>query len=40
MCIVQPPKPTFLLDKIQDDLANRSLGVIAAVHVWMYRLPS
>ena len=24
--IVQPPKPTFLLDEVQDGLANRDLG--------------
>ena len=33
MCvIVQPPKPTFLLDEIWDGLTNRRFGVVAAVH--------
>ena len=30
--IVQPPKPTFLLDEIQDGLTNTRFGVTAAVH--------
>ena len=30
--IVQPPKPTFLLNEVQDGLTNRRFGVIAAVH--------
>ena len=30
--IVQPPKPTFLLNEIWDGLTNRRFGVIAAVH--------
>ena len=30
--VVQPPKPTFLLDEVQDGLTNRRFGVTAAVH--------
>ena len=30
--IVQPPKPTFLLNEVQDGLTNRRFGVIATVH--------
>ena len=30
--IVQPPKPTFLLDEIQDGLTNRRFRVAVAVH--------
>ena len=30
--IVQLPKPTFLLDEVQDGLTNMRFGVIAAVH--------
>ena len=30
--IVQPPKPTFLLNEVQDGLTNRRFGVVAAVH--------
>ena len=31
--IIQPPKPTFLLDEISDGLTNRRSGVVAAVHL-------
>ena len=30
--VVQPPKPTFLLDEVWDGLTNRRFGVVAAVH--------
>ena len=30
--IVQPPKPTFLLDEVYEGLTNRRFGVVAAVH--------
>ena len=30
--IVEPPKPTFLLDEVWDGLTNRRFGVVAAVH--------
>ena len=33
LCVIaQPPKPTFLLNEIQDGLTDRRFGVTAAVH--------
>ena len=31
--VVQPPKPTFLLNEVKDGLTSRRFVVIAAVHV-------
>ena len=33
LCVfVQPPKPTFFLDEVQDGLTKKRFGVVAAVH--------